>query len=369
MAKPIIVIAAVSARGFAQAAAASGIEVIALDAFADAETQAICAQTFKLKFNDNAVDETGFKHTFLNLNFAEIDGFCYGSLFDHCPDLLTWVAERVSLIGNAPEVLKCAKDFSFFALLDELNIAHPEVRLSPPEVLEDWLCKQFGGTGGTHIQPANQYKLGDYYQRKVAGTPISILFVADGKTARTIGFNQQFIAPTHEMPYRFAGAVSNIALQPNIHASFEHAAQQLTKVFNLRGINSLDAILENAGRDDKKLWILELNPRLSATFQLYENLFPLHIQGCSGDLADFQPQNKTSKAQLILYAGDEFEIPADFAWPSWSADIPALEVGESSVRIAQNAPICSVFAQAESAETAHTLVQKSADKLRKMLIK
>jgi uncharacterized protein len=186
--------------------------------------------------------------------------------------------------------------------------------------------------------------------------------VADGKTAQTIGFNQQFIAPTTEMPYRFAGAVSNIALQPSIHQAFEHAAQQLTSAFNLRGLNNLDAIL-----DGEKLWILELNPRLSATFELYENLFSLHVQGCAGSLAQFMPSAKHAKAQWILYADDTLKVAADFAWPSWAADIPATEAGESSVRIVKNMPICSVFAEAESADVAQSLVLQRAEKLREML--
>jgi uncharacterized protein len=362
------VIAAISARGFAQAAVACGHEVIALDAFADADTQAICKQTFKLKFNENSVDKADFMRIFEQINLTEIEGFLYGSLFDHCPDVLAWVAHRIRLVGNAPEATRFAKSLEFFELMDDLNIQHPEVRLSPPEALKHWLCKQIGGAGGTHVRPASQAKSADYFQRKVAGTPVSMLFVADGKTARTIGFNQQFIAPTDEMPYRFAGAVSNIALQPSICAVFEHATQQLTKVLNLRGINSLDAVLENAGLDDEKLWILELNPRLSASFNLYENPMHQHLSGCVGSLADFQPQNKTSKAQLILYADDAVSIPTNFVWPSWVADIPALTLGESSVRIVKNMPICSVIAEAQSAEAASNLVQQRAEKLREMFL-
>ncbi len=365
------IIAAPSARGLAEAAVACGHQVIALDAFADADTQAIAAQAFKLTFNefggDFCLDETYFKHVFLQINLAEIDGFLYGSLFDHAPDLLAWVAERVPLVGNAPEVMCAAKRFGFFKLLDALKITHPEVCLSPPEAPEDWLCKKIGGTGGRHICAANQVDLhfvkpSAYFQRKMPGKPISMLFVADGNIAQTIGFNQQLIAPTDAMPFRFAGAVSNIALQPNIYKDFEYAAQQLTRALNLRGINSLDAML-----DGDALWMLELNPRVSATFELYENLLPRHLQGCAGSLEESLPQRKTSKAQLILYANEAVNIPANFVWPHWAADIPALAVGESSISMVKNMPICSVFAQAESAEVAQSVVQQRVEALKEML--
>lgn len=376
-----LIIAAISARGYAQAAVASSYEVIALDAFADADTRHVATQTFKLKMSEQGVDADDFKRVFLHtvaqINLDNVDGFLYGSLFDATPELLTWVAARVPLLGNAPEVLKQAKDFSFFKLLDDLQIMHPEVRLVFPSDPSNWLTKKLGGTGGTHVRPCSQSISGDYfqrdyfqktyYQKKMAGKPVSMLFVADGKTAQSIGFNQQFVAPTADMPYRFAGAVSEVALLVQAQQAFERAAQQLTAVMGLRGINSLDAIL-----DGKTLWILELNPRLSATFHLYPNIFPLHIQGCVGDLAEFSLQFKSagvklSSAQLILYADEAVEIPSDFVWPDWVADIPSAADKASGVKIALNAPICTVLAEAENADSVYALVLQRAQKLRGML--
>ena len=178
------IIAAPSARGFAEAAVACGHEVIALDAFADEDTQRVSSKTYKLKIHKNdqgfSLDEGDFKSVFSGIDLAEIDGFLYGSLFDNCPDLLAWVAERVSIVGNQPEVLKRAKDFSFFAMLDDLGIQHPEVCLQMPDNPAQWLAKQLGGSGGMHIKPANQAKPADYFQKayfqkKQAGTPISML--------------------------------------------------------------------------------------------------------------------------------------------------------------------------------------------------
>jgi uncharacterized protein len=389
-----LIIAAHSARGFAQAAVACGYEVITLDAFADADTQAFSTQNFKLKFNDFVLDAADFKRVFSSVNLDEVEGFLYGSLFDNCPEVLAWVATQVRLLGNVPEVMQVAKSFEFFKLLDELGVQYPEVRLNEQNSLpsfprkresiltlktiskkmdsrfrgnvgekKDWLSKQIGGTGGTHIKPATQAKNGDYFQHKIDGKPISMLFVADGKTAQLIGFNEQFIAPTIESPYRFAGAVSNVILADNVQQQFSHAAQKLTSALGLRGICSLDAIL--AG---ETLWVLELNPRLSATFHLYSNLLPLHLQGCAGDLKAFQPPQPSANAQLILYADKALAISAYFAWPNWAADIPAVASGETSVKINQDAPICSVLAGADKAEAAHDLVLQRAKTLKEMML-
>lgn len=136
----------------------------------------------------------------------------------------------------------------------------------------------------------------------------------------------------------------------------------------MRGINSLDAILEKNSADEDELWILELNPRLGATFHLYENLLPLHLHSCAGDLKDFASPLSISKAQLILYANKALEITNYFVWPDWAADIPAIEGAASSVKITENSPICSVRAEGETASIAHTLVLQRAEKLRGMLM-
>jgi predicted ATP-grasp superfamily ATP-dependent carboligase len=399
-----LIIAAATARGFAQAAVACGHEVIALDAFIDEETSKICKQTFKLKFDDFRLDESHFKQVFVEINISDVTGFLYGSLFDSCPDILDWVAKQLSVLGNSAEVLKQAKDFSFFALLDDLNIAHPDVFLGEKScqlpfphrresiffksafkgkmdsrlrgndgIEKEWLSKRIGGCGGMHIRLANAQKKVEnaYFQHKVAGMPISMLFVADGNTAHLIGFNRQLTAPTKSLPYRFAGAISNVVLQPNIQAAFEHAAQKLTSALHLRGICSLDAIVSKNGGESADLWVLELNPRLSATFQLYENLLPQHLQGCAGHLPNISVETSISHAQLILYADEALIIPQHFAWPSWVADIPAAASHDSdiktSVKISQHTPICTVLASAKSAELAHTLLLQRAEKLTEML--
>jgi predicted ATP-grasp superfamily ATP-dependent carboligase len=358
-----LIISAASACGYAQAAVTGGYEVIALDAFIDAETRAIAKQVSRLKVDDFALDEGHFKQVFSEIDLSNIEGFLYGSIFDSCPEVLDWVAKQLPVLGNPAEVLKQAKDFSFFALLDSLNIAHPKVQTSFPDSPEHWLSKEIGGSGGMHVRPAGLTD-GDktYFQKKMTGTPISLLFVADGSKTHLIGFNQQLLAFTESLPYRFAGAISNVTLQPNIHNTFKRAAQKLTNALHLRGICSIDAIV-----DGENVWFLELNPRLSATFHLYENLLSLHLQGCAGHLPNTPVKTNFSDAQLILYAEEALDIPKNFAWPTWVTDIPTDESDSSGVKIDQRMPICSVLASAESAELAQTLLLQRAEKLTEML--
>jgi len=364
--KEKLIIAAISARGYVQAAYEQAFRVITLDAFADVDTQVLAEQCFKVKFGENGVDEVDFKHQFSQIEIDDDCCFVYGSLFDTKPALLTWVATRVRVLGNSAETLQIARSFDFFRLLDDLSIVHPEVQLNVPDDANNWLAKSLFSTGGAHVKPASVYKDGDYFQRKIEGVAVSLLFVADGKAATVIGFNQQFCAPTLEMPYRFAGAVSNVVLPLQVQQQFVEAAGKLTAALGLKGINSLDAVLEG-----EKLWILELNPRLSATFNLYPNLLQLHIGAISGEFVKVSNEfdlakMSTSKAELILYADQVLNIPVDFSWPDWVADIPSFE--NESIKIAENEPICTVFAEAQDASAAQQLVLQKTKILKRELL-
>jgi predicted ATP-grasp superfamily ATP-dependent carboligase len=356
-----LIIAATTARGYADAAVDCGYEVITLDAFADADLMRVASQAYKVKMLDWHVDVEDFKLQFAKINLNNVEGFCYGSLFDAAPELLDWVAARVQVIGNTPELLKKAKEFSFFELLDDLHIQHPDVRKDFPATPLHWLAKQLGGSGGMHVRPVLQNDSADYFQQEVYGESISMLFVANGKEMQTIGFNQQLVAPTPELPYRFAGAVGGVKLSDGIEKVFSGAATKLTTALGLRGICSLDAVLEG-----ETLWILELNPRLSATFDLYPRLFVAHMQGCKGELAELQ-QYKSSCAQLILYADETLVLPLNFAWPAWVIDIPPTDQVSNNIMIEKNAPICSVHAQAETAELAFAQVKQRAEILKEMM--
>ncbi len=365
-----LIIAATNARGYAEAAVGCGYEVITLDAFADADLKRVTSQAYKVKMLDWRIDVEDFKCQFKKINsqidLSNVEGFCYGSLFDAAPELLDWVAARVPVIGNVSEVLKNAKAFSFFGLLDDLHIQHPEVRVDFPASPLHWLAKQVGGSGGMHVRPASHNGSADYYQQEVMGDPLSMLFVTNGEVMRPIGFNRQIAAPISELPYRFAGAVSGVQLPEIVRHQFSKAAQKLTNAMGLRGINSLDAVL-----DGETLWILELNPRLSASFELYQkehpNLFETHLQGCKGELSEL-PRFKSSCAQLILYAEDALVMPVDFVWPAWVVDIPLADEGGNSIVIEKNSPICSVRAEAESVELALILVNQRIKILKEMIL-
>ena len=351
-----LIVAAISARRYAKAAHTLGYKVVTLDAFADTDTRSVAEQCLQISVTDDGVDEADFKQKFEQITLENDCQLIYGSLFDAKPSLLAWVAGRVKVVGNSPQTLQFSRSFDFFAMLDELGVRRPEVRLDAPDDSQAWLTKRLNSSGGTHVRPVQLGNKGDYFQQRIDGEPVSLLFLADGKTARVVGFNQQLLAPKGDMPYRFAGAVSDAVLPMAVQQAFVKAAERLTDALGLRGLNSLDAMLEG-----DSLWILELNPRLSATFQLYPNLLQAHMQASVGELVEL-PSHKMAKAEFVLYADKQLKISADFIWPSWVADIPFIET--DSVVIDKDEPICTVLAKDKNAVAVRQLVLERVKKLK-----
>lgn len=371
--KQTIIIAAISSRAYVQAAFEAGFDVIAIDAFADVDTQAKCKQVFQVgvpngQFNAQqliaVINEIDLSHC-LNLCL----GLCFGAGFEAQPDLLVAISERIPLLGNTPQTVLACKNPQLLAEFCAANhIAMPAIQFTRPINTLGWLQKQIGGSGGGHIKPVlplvktvlSQEMLNNqvvYYQKVQAGTPYSCLFLAYQKKSQVIGFNEQWCTPTSAQPYRFGGAVSHAELNEQVKKTISEVIVKATAFFGLNGINSCDFLLH-----DNDIYLLEINPRLSATIGLYAckkaNLLAAHVQTCEGNLQRWPVVEKQAHAMQIVYANDTVFVPIDIDWPDWVCDIP-----QPNSEIPAGTPICTVVADARTAKLAKQKVLQRAASL------
>lgn len=360
-----LIIAAASARAFVRAAAASGRHVIAADVFCDLDTQKSADESIRLGYRNGGFVAEDVRSLLLPRVSGSV-GFVFGSGFESQPELLDDFANRGVYFGNNAETVRALKSPDrFFSLLAGMGIPYPGYVLDPPVDPEGWLAKSVGGSGGTHIRVATaDHTARHYYQRVVEGLPVSLLFAADGNSISEIGFNLQLLSPAQGMPYRYGGAVSRWSVPASVQDRMRNAAESITRVVGLRGLNSIDCLV-----DGEQLWVLEVNPRLSATFSLYDaefegaRLFEAHLQACNGLLPQCLPQ-EPSQAHLIYYAPFDFAVPAAMTWPEWVADIP-----EAASRCEAQQPLCTVKASAAKAEDALALALKRSEALAALLTK
>lgn len=361
---PPLLIAAISGRALAQSARRGGYRVTVLDCFADRDTRVAAAECravarpASLHFSRRALLDAAAE-------LAPAAPLVYGSGFEAHPRLLARLAEGRRLLGNAAAVLRAVKDpRRFFLLLDALAIPHPEVRHDPPAAPEGWLVKHGGGAGGTHIRPAGarRTRKGDYFQRLETGRAMSALFLADGRRALLLGFNEQWTSSAREgLSYLFGGAVGRVPIAAPLASRIMDRLDALVAETGLVGLNGLDFLLDG-GR-----WsVLELNPRPTATMELYDpdydgGLLRLHIEACHGALPA-TARTGPARAQSIVHAREAWRVDPGFAFPSWCGDIP-----NPGVAIRPGDPLCTVHAEAGQPAAAVGLVRERELELHRMM--
>jgi len=329
------------------------------------------------------------------LDLSRFTGFVYGSGFEAQPDLLRKVSALLPLLGNTAETVAALKTPAiFFAKLQQLKINHPRVfNTLPDSDVDGFLIKHAGGSGGAHIRSidADSHALPDhyYYQQKLTGRPVSLLFIANGADIDTVGFNEQWLNPGSKSPYRYGGAVSNAAISASVQQQLIAAAKNLTRAFGLLGLNSLDALVltsevqasdvlaDSELGDSELVAVLEINPRLSATVDLYarQNLFERHVQACLPPhtlyhaAEDRHDSDMPHKAHAIVYADIDVEVTMPMTWPDWVLDNPLQPSAQLAGRLIIKAgePVCTVIAHAADAATAKNMAQARVKTIHNLL--
>lgn len=359
---------AVTGRALAASAARGGYPVVVLDCFADRDTRAVAREAV-------AVAKPGTMHLDMAAvlkqarNLAPPDhcaGLVFGSGFERGGTFLSKLAAGRKLMGNPPRVVATVKDpRRFFPLLERLGIPHPETRLAAPANTLGWLVKRAGGAGGTHVGEAGEGGRGRdlYFQRFAAGRVCSVLFLCDGTRASVVGFNEQWVRQVGTArPFVYAGAVGRLALPEAMEQDIRVRLDELVSATGLIGLAGLDFIW----RDEE--WLaLEVNPRPTATLDLYDadyprGLFHAHLQACAGVLPAGELPGSTVRAQVIVPADDAWRLPEGFIFPSWCRDLPLdgqhFQAGE---------PVCTVHAEGADHATAVASLQSRRRELQRMM--
>lgn len=375
--KRSLLVIAVSARPFVAAAVQSGYVVTAIDAFADKQTVELAETTIVVSYDKHSFKADELLSAIGQLDASQYLGFVYGSGFEAQPALLQEIANIIPLIGNTAATVQAVKTaVSFFSALDLCDIAYPKTCYKLPFVFSECYLQKFaGGCGGTHIKKVidqdAKLAINHYYQQQIDGRSISLLFIANSHNIEVVGFNEQWLSPAETMPFRYGGAINHIDLSSAVKQQLIYAAEQLTRAFGLLGLNSLDAI----ERDDI-VYVLEINPRLSATFDLYSadfyqsvgaritHIIDLHIR-TSLEGEKFQHGHLKSpfqlasqfKAHAVVYAPVDVAIAVLFEWPNWVVDSPYLSEQDHEIQILAGEPVCSILVHADDAVTARQLVE------------
>ena len=347
-----ILLVGISTRALAQSAAAAGYEVISLDFFGDCD-QPAGAEVYSLVRDLGQPPElfslaraaTGFIPR-VDRVVVEAGLENEPALLEFCPSNKRW--------GNSADAVTRVRNLDLVRdALVGTGIHLPEV-IHPAEALPasgHFLVKDTAHSGGTgvrewdgHTPPRGREVL----QRFIYGELASACFIADGRQARLLGLTRQYAGePELGAPaYTWCGNVA-----PWGGLELEHlvldAIKSLTESFGLVGLNGIDFILK-----DGVPFLLEVNPRPPASFELFErllgvNAFQLHVEACQKQLPANLPPVPTGLAwgKGIFYAREDLLVGETRSWAVQDvSDVP-----HSGEQIPAGAPVCTIFAKGKDA--------------------
>jgi predicted ATP-grasp superfamily ATP-dependent carboligase len=317
-----ILIVALSGRALAQSARRAGLAPIVLDRFADLDTRDLAELALRIPAGRAGPLAAGpllrAARAFAPPPIPLLVG---GGLEGRLGVLESLVRGR-ELLGNPPEIVARAVDpFALAALCRALELPFPETRADLPADRTGWLVKRRGAGGGWHVRPAERVDRLcplDYVQRRVAGRPVSILLLGDGRGVLPLLASEQWNTGS---PPHFKGVLAPAPIRSEIEEKLARAAIAIGTALALRGLASADFLLEEGGG----FHLLEINPRPGGSLEAAEavlgtNLVALHLAACRGTLPGSIPHPTGFAGTAIVRADRDLLVPETFAWPDWAGD-------------------------------------------------
>jgi predicted ATP-grasp superfamily ATP-dependent carboligase len=113
--------------------------------------------------------------------------------------------------------------------------------------------------------------------------------------------------------------------------------------------------------------VLELNPRPTATLELYDpdyslGLFRWHLRACRGELPETAAAPRATRAHAVVYAGAPCRADAGVSFPRWCRDVPM-----PGTRFERGEPVCTVHAAAPDGRRAIALLRRRSAQVERAL--
>ena len=370
-----LILCGASVRSLARSAIAAGLRPLCVDFFEDADLTIIlgCGRG---RF-------VGRIRTFAELPDvvrrirSNIPLLWAGGLENHTSVLRAIMAHR-PVIGPDPKLVDLLRQPRHLAgWLSQSGLNMPRLA-SPDNANADclWLRKPNGGSGGLGIQTLQpqsaqsdripvQNPSEEFLQEYIDGVPMSAVFCADHLGLNLLGTSIQLVGwpSLGASNFLFCGNVGPVSPGEDVTRQLILAAESLVRHTGLKGVFGIDFVLRQGDA-----WLIEVNPRLTASHMLYENPASHHCEERSlvtRHLAAFgwRPAGSTGRrrqrhrtasanggrvqARLILWANQDVQFTDAFCQSSsgaWTfADLP-----QTGSAIPAGSPLCSVHVAASS---------------------
>lgn len=376
-----LIIVGASARALAQSAAMAGWAVHAADLFADDDLRAAAVQTTR-------VDPRGYPSSLM----AAAAGFpagvwCYTGALENHPPLIDHLASVRPLAGNTGAAVRAVRDpFLVAAAARAAGLLFPDTHRLPTGLPRDgsFLVKPRASGSGRSIhhwtpEAPDHRQEAMIWQRHVPGVPHAASFIMTRGRARLLGVSRQLIGEPWCTggPFAYGGSVTLSADEwpSRLAATAAAVGRVLAERFDLVGAVGVDFLVDADGRP----WILEVNPRVTASMELHEratgvSIAAAHLEACTVPRPTAsRPTDRTDGrnwAKAVLHAAAPLAITTERVaeWRTRAAEWARNDGGRPAIAdiptagqvLAPRAPVLTLFAQGTSADAAVAAIRSRA---------
>ncbi|MDB2461251.1 ATP-grasp domain-containing protein [Gammaproteobacteria bacterium] len=261
------------------------------------------------------------------------------------------------IVGNSQETILKIKDYENLSeKLKKNNIKFP-TKISPKiNSSQNFLIKNKFSSGGFGIKRYHKKYIIDhekeYCQEFIEGKVFSILFLANNnKEYKIIGINEIFSKKTIFTEFCFSGAINNILLNEAQNKYLNSIIKFFIDEYELVGINGIDFIISD------EIYFLEINPRITQTSFLYENIFKegfvaAHIESDINNIFSLVDDfNNPYSCFENLFSNSSSSINYDLKKFSFVSNIPKMN---SHIDVGQ--PICTISVNSDNEKKAKNLL-------------
>jgi predicted ATP-grasp superfamily ATP-dependent carboligase len=350
--KEKVLVIGMSARAVAQSSARAGYETAALDSFGDRDLlKAASWQT---------LDKRDFSRfsSVPELRGIGADWAVFASGVENRPQMIDELESAgLRVLQSSSEAIRRCRD------LDELGDFCAKNKIGRPRTMRGndignlpagkFLVKhEKSGAGiGVRVWDGAEIKRGEYLQELAEGIPVSAVFLSDGREAVLCGISRQLAGEPSlgARGFSWCGNIMPYWMPPQAPGwkdalidRFTAAARAAVSEFGLAGASGMDFMCCEDG-----LYLLEINPRISASFELVElirgvNIFELHVAALEGRLPRENFPGLLDgpyRGKGIVYAPRDLVAPDTGEWYNRSRrDIP-----HPGAPLPEASPICTVL--------------------------
>ena len=205
----------------------------------------------------------------------------YGSGLENKRNIYKELHSATKIQGNNLELLEFCN--SLLNLEKALNISGlkiPKTSNAPLTKKIKSINKPFSSFGGLGINFFTKVKRGYYYQEFIPGPTFSVSFFIKKKKFFLLGYNRLFYLRNYpDNPFIHAGAMNISSIKG--FDGITNSVETFSSIIGLTGYNSIDFKLYN-----NEVFILDVNPRITSTFKIYNELYSNHLLQSQLNLRD-----------------------------------------------------------------------------------